>query len=291
MSKSLPKNIQCNFIINWRAFQEIGGSFIEKLQGTASIRLVKFPEVRYNVYQVVRVGICMNDNLLGAIHSRIERNEPARVLLRDLMRDAEVYLFGGAVRDYLDGRFESLRDMDFVVESRSDALIDIEGYFPDDADARKIRNRYNGYKVIFSDGLIMDIWNLEDTWTFKTGKLMATAENLIHTVYLNFDGVVYSLGEDKYLLDSDKRYERIKESGVLDIVNDETPFEELNLVRALVFRERYSMTFSDKLKGRMREVYSADRERTIRNFMEHQISHYNSVVLDEAKLKGILNAL
>ena len=222
----------------------------------------------------------MNDNLLSAVFSRIEENEPARLFLQSLMRDAKVYLFGGGVRDYLDGSLEAARDLDFTLVSRDGGPVDIEGHVPPDPHIKIIRNRYDGLKIIFGGSLVMDVWNLEDTWGFKNGKLPANAENLIHSVYLNLDGLVYSLDDDKYLLDCDKEYERIKAGGEIDIVNDDTPFEELNLLRALVFEEKYSMALSDRLRGRIKAHLSEGEGQTAEAFMELQEAHYGSVIFD-----------
>jgi len=60
----------------------------------------------------------MNNHLTKAIFKMFEQDSSSHTFLNSLLMDATVYLFGGAVRDFLDGKLESARDIDFMVESR-----------------------------------------------------------------------------------------------------------------------------------------------------------------------------
>ena len=67
------------------------------------------------------------------------------------------------------------------------------------------------------------------------------------------DSLLYLLNEDKFIDDCDKRYKRIKKNRIIDIVNAKTPCEELNLLRALVMKRKYSFSISLNIKTRFNE--------------------------------------
>ena len=180
------------------------------------------------VQKFARNEIAMKNNLYECLICTLENNKLALEFLRAIMEKANLYLFGGAVRDYLDDDFVNFRDLDFVVEFTSSKDLRIHDFIAETNNTYYKTNRFNGYKICF-DNLHIDIWELNDTWAFKQNKLEATPENLIKSVFLNMDGLAYLLNENKYLQDCDKVYQRIKQSHYLDIVLDDNPFIELNL--------------------------------------------------------------
>jgi len=209
----------------------------------------------------------------------------------NILSDSTVYLFGGAIRDYLNGELDYSRDLDFVIDSGNGVSIDISKYIAGFTDVSYKTNRFNGYKIKFRNYIDIDIWNLNDTWAFKNDKLYPSAENLIKSVYLNIDALVYSLNQDIFLNNCDVKYSQIKKDRMLDIVFDETPYEELNLLRALVFHKKYSLFFSKILRKRLLHYYNSDQNIAVYRLMELQKEHYNTVLLNKYDLISIFNDL
>lgn len=228
----------------------------------------------------------MKKALKDAVFNRLNNDLSASLFLMQLMSEANIYLFGGAVRDYLNGEINNARDLDFVLESKNDGFyIDISMYIYGGVTYTK--NRFGGYKITFNNHLTIDVWNIQDTWAFKTNKLMTSPSNLLKSVYLNIDSVVYCLNTDKYIDNCDKSYYEIMKNGILDIVFEDNPQIELNLLRALVLRDKYKMKFSKKLEDVLFNYININRNTFIKNLLNLQKNHYKIVLLDESYLNNL----
>ena len=232
----------------------------------------------------------MKQTLKDSLYAKIENVHPAHSFLQSIMQDATVYLFGGGVRDYLDDTLDISRDLDFVIESKSSKL-DISKYIVDCECVSYSKNRFGGYKIVFANSLVFDVWNLEDTWAFKTNRLSMSAENLMESVYLNIDSLVYSVTTDTYLKGCDKLYSTMKKERQIDILYDETPFEHLNLLRALVLRKKYDMLLSERLKTKFNNLYASRGHEIIELLLDLELSHYNYPILSEHELRVELEAV
>lgn len=230
----------------------------------------------------------MKANLTEALLKKFESDNTAYQFLSKLLQDAKVYLFGGAIRDYLDGNLDASRDIDLVVEARNNLSIDILDYLPSSVNISYKKNRYDGYKIDFNNHILVDIWNLNDTWAFRTNKVETSAENLVKSVYLNIDALVYCLNNNMFLNNSDLNYLNVINNRTLDIVLKDNPYEDLNLLRALVFQKRYSLEFSDKLKHRFFCYMSMNENYAIEKFINLQNEHFANVILDQKALVNIL---
>lgn len=228
----------------------------------------------------------MSKKLIKVLYSKIKKDKTSLTFITNLMKDSEVYLFGGAVRDYLENNLDSFRDLDFVVKSKSCQSIDIEHYIP--TQTKFSRNRYNGYKIYFSD-FIVDIWNIENTWAFKNHKLQTSVENLLNSVYLNIDSLVYLLNEERFINDCDKVYESIKLKKQLDIICKETPYETLNLLRAIIYKNKYSLEFSDNLIHQFYKYVNDNNYNLIDEFMKLQKEHYKEYIIDKSEIYKEIN--
>jgi len=233
----------------------------------------------------------MNKHLSKAIIEKFRCDDSAHTFLDSIMSDATVYLFGGAIRDFLDGKLDSSRDIDFVIEANTANNLNIEEYLKPLNNITYKKNRYDGYKIIFNNQLIVDIWNLSDTWAFKTNRLAPSAENLMKSVYLNVDALVYSLNSGSFLDNCHVTYIDTIKNHLLDIVFDETPFEDLNLLRALVFKKKYSLELSSKLSHRLMYYIENDKTSIVDSFINLQIAHYNQVLLDQTELSHMFHHL
>lgn len=230
----------------------------------------------------------MNNNLSKAILEKFECDASAYTFLTNLMSNATVYLFGGAIRDFLDGRLDSSRDIDLVIEAKESSCINIEEYLEPLEKISYRKNRYDGYKIIFSNFITVDIWNLKDTWAFKTNRLTPSATNLMKSVYLNVDALVYSLNNDSFLNNCDFTYRDIIKNNLIDIVFEDTPYEDLNLLRALVLRKKYSLELSSKINYRLTNYIANNETSVIDSFLNLQMSHYNEILLDQVELTHML---
>lgn len=230
----------------------------------------------------------MRKSLTRALYSRLERDETLLAFVNKLMIDSEVYLFGGAVRDYIDNNLASFRDLDFVIKSKSCQNINIENYIP--AQAKFVKNRYNGYKIYFSN-VIVDIWNIENTWAFENHKLSMSVENLLKSVYLNIDSLVYLLNEDRYINNCDKLYKSIIFHKQLDVVCKETPFELLNLLRAIIYKNKYSLRLSENLKQQFYKYITTNEAGMIEEFMRIQKEHYKKSIITKSEILSEINKI
>ena len=225
----------------------------------------------------------MRETLIKSLYTKLKTNKDSYNFIKNLMKCYELYLFGGGVRDFLNNELNYFRDLDFVIKSKDNVDINIEDFIPKNIKFKK--NRFNGYKIYF-DNCIIDIWDIKNTWAFKNNKLDNSVENLLKSVYLNIDSLLYSLNENKYINNCDRTYKNITQ---LDIVYNETPYENLNLLRALIYRKKYALTFSKQLKEKLHKQISNTNNDIIKEFMNLQKEHYNKYLLNESELKKEIN--
>lgn len=207
-------------------------------------------------------------------------------LLSTLKQNGETIIFGGAVREYKNNAYNDYtdlpRDIDIVYKKRNKDLETILRQY----DFKK--NRFNGYKIKINK-IVFDIWNIEDTWAFRENKIICSHEEytqkLCETVFLNIDAAIYSLNQDK--LDALKYFEALNKNE-LDIVLEENPFVELNLLRALIFQKRYKMSLSTRLKQLFVDFVSnnVDADNILYDI---QLEHYNNIKLTKLELKSTLD--
>ncbi|ALZ59308.1 MULTISPECIES: hypothetical protein [Bacillus cereus group] len=186
----------------------------------------------------------MNKNLeIRNEFFRILSNRPnARKLISSLDENAELLLFGGCIRDYIDNRFSEVpRDFDIVINTQG---LNVEEYVLGFEKISCKRNKFGGYKIA-ADNLKFDIWELDKTWAFKE-RIIECNEiaDLNKTVFLNIDSIFYNLNTgDLY----DEDFRNAIANNELDIVLDKNPYPELNLARAFRYKNKYNLRFSDKL--------------------------------------------
>ncbi|RTR25949.1 hypothetical protein EKG37_22205 [Robertmurraya yapensis] len=200
--------------------------------------------------------------------------------IEELSNVGDLLFFGGSIRDIclFPDKPPMPRDFDIAINFKNKDIFDsiINKY-------KYKMNRFGGYKIKISN-LEFDIWDLENTWAFKYTNLSPSEENLAKSVYLNIDGIVYNF--NKSLL-----YDEIFRSSVreckLDITLEENPQIELNLLRAMVFKEKYNLNFSKKLK-QVYQNYLNESEKLVENLYELQLSHYKVTYLSKEEIKNEL---
>lgn len=209
-----------------------------------------------------------------AVESYLRAYPPALEMFQKLMRVGDVYLIGGILREYKDkGTIEELRDADFIVNVKNFREWQelLAAYRPE-------RNHFEGYKFSCT-GFIMDVWEAEKTWALRESKV-AFEENeylkiLPKTVFLNMDSIIYDLTRDEWY---DTIYQEAKVKGVLDVVLKENPYVELNILRALILKRRYTMKYSEELRQIILK-YSSENENFAEVLMEIQENRYHKEVL------------
>lgn len=184
---------------------------------------------------------------------RLRNKEPRFAFFVDLLsRVGEWALVGGAVRDWGLGR--KARDLDVVVNGDADSLADmIERFSP-------MRNSYGGYRVAIA-GWDIDVWALESTWAFSTGRFARTDfEAFAQSTFFNVDSGVYLWERDSLvecgLLDG------LRER-VLEVSFPYNPRLDMCAARALRLRERYQLRMGPRilsLVSDQRDVLSASDE-------------------------------
>ncbi len=179
-----------------------------------------------------------------SFESFLSNYEESSILVNDLEENGlEVILFGGIIRSYYDNEFrEKPRDVDIVIHSRK--YFDFENYLYNNRYSYKV-NKFGGYKLEL-DSLNIDIWPIERTWAFKENIInFKNIKDLNETVFLSTDAIFYNFTSnelfDNGFLDSIQRKE-------IDIVLENNPFPELNLVKALHLKNQLDLKFSVNLE-------------------------------------------
>lgn len=202
-------------------------------------------------------------------------------ILDDLSSEGNLLIFGGAVRGFLlHGNDYSPRDIDIVVNTLE---VNLDKYFND---VPFIRNRFGGYKL-FIDDQILDIWSLKSTWAFQQNLITISSENLPMTVFLNFDSIVYDLREDKLY---DKKFREVINTGVLDIILEENPFPDLNVLRSFIFREKYNLVFSNRLTNYI-VSWKKYNQNPVPKLIKIQEHHYKTTILNPDEITTLINRI
>ena len=221
----------------------------------------------------------MYNDIKIEIEKYLEKYPPAMRVYKTLMQVGDVYVMGGLLRDYKDhNEIVELRDADFTIDIKNRVLWnELLDQIPHK------RNRFGGYKFLCS-GFIVDIWDVRKTWAFEK-KIIEIKNNdyldyLTQSVFLNVDALVYDLTNDRW---NDKIYQSAVKSSEIGIVLRENPFEKLNILRAMILREKYHMSYSEELA----EIILAYAQNI--SFLEEMVKiqqeRYGYIVLGIDKIK------
>lgn len=224
-------------------------------------------------------------DLSQSVMERIESNEQFNIFFKNILNYSDIYLFGGAVRNYLDDEFENIRDFDFVIEFKNDKD-SIAKFISNDLKYK--RNRFNGYKIYLND-ISIDMWEMKDTWAFSKSKLKPSPENLLKSVFLNLDSVLYSMNECTYINECNQQYLSNKRNKILDIILEDNPCIDLNLLRAIIMQEKYELSFSNSLKKMFLDRYNDVN--FINSLMHIQYAHYNKEVFKKSYIEKVVECI
>ena len=221
------------------------------------------------------------------IYSYLLQYPPALEMYDMLEKTGNIYLIGGILREYKDkGEIQKIRDIDIIIE------VTVESYWQELLKKyQPTKNKFGGYKLSCS-GLIVDIWELKETWAYRNKLIPCNStdylKKLPDTVFLNIDAIIYDLKRNIWY---DEKYQQAMQSKIIDVVLEKNPQILLNIVRALVLRKQYKMSFSEKLINIIKE-----EEQHYSNFLDVlmyiQQERYNKKILQrkeiEEELKGFV---
>lgn len=220
------------------------------------------------------------------IFNYLENYPPSLELFRRLKQAGNLYLIGGVLREYRDWEaIRDLRDIDIIIDIRDRNIWEeiLETYRPK-------KNSFGGYKLECS-ALIVDIWSLEETWAYRERHIVCEPEeyvrNLPRTVFLNLDAIIYDFNENVWY---DEKYQEAMDSRVIDVVLEKNPRILLNIVRAMVLKKRYGMSFSDRLGKIIREQMKLERD-FVGKLLEIQEKRYRGLILSGEEIEKVLEEL
>lgn len=224
-----------------------------------------------------------------AIYQYLDSHPPALRLFRSLESAGNLYLIGGILREYLDHHeFSFLRDMDIIIQVRDrtawNDIIKKYSFYT---------NRFGGHKLV-CDGLLIDIWPIEDTWAYRNHVIQCPPEEYLHnlpkTVFLNIDGIVYDWTSETWY---DSEYRQAINSHLLDVVLPQNPQIPLNVLRAFVLADRYHLSFSSELTKIIYQSYVAcDNLTQFSNLIfQEQQKRYKKEIYSRSEIQNKLREL
>lgn len=194
------------------------------------------------------------------LNSNLMKDNHVHKFIEGLSNYGELVFFGGSIRDlYLEKPIiNNPRDYDIVINNHG-KTDDLEKYI-EMFEYRK--NRFGGYKININN-TEFDIWRIDNTWAFHNKILDKKEYNLINSVYLSVDGIAYNYNKN-ILYDSVLK--RTNDRKEISVVLDINPQKELNLLRALVYKNKYDYKLSYTLKLEYR-LYKKEIETSLRYYM------------------------
>ncbi|MFH5835215.1 hypothetical protein ACHAL6_03940 [Proteiniclasticum sp. C24MP] len=228
----------------------------------------------------MRIETIISNNL----SSILKKDNSVFMFIEKLSNMGELIFFGGSIRDlYLDlQNHTSPRDYDIVINS-STKIKELEKII-ESYDHKK--NRFGGYKVKIGS-TEFDIWRIEKTWAFSNNLLESKENNLINSVYLSVDGIAYNYNKKKLY---DNILKHTNEKKEISVVLKNNPQKELNLLRGLVYKQKYKYSFSHTLKSEYR--LQKERNKNLSKLLyDLQFDHYKEEKLTLKQIERELNGI
>lgn len=193
----------------------------------------------------------------------------------DLEKYGEIIFFGGALRDFVSDNNQTPRDLDIVFDATSNRSLE-QIVRKHELPIKK--NKYDGFKIEF-ETISMDIWDINTTWAFKNKIKTSSQKSLIDTVYLNIDGIAYNYSKETLY---SAHFDDAIEKKEIDIVLEENPNVELNLLRAMVINREYQFKFSTNIKNALNASYLEKGYEFIKELTDLQYARYGEIIIQEA---------
>ena len=203
-------------------------------------------------------------------------------VLKKLVQENDVYVFSGIIRDFLLGEYCGTRDFDCVLNDQSLHNVSVIDYIRSSVNYRV--NSFGGMKIV-RPNLVIDVWNLRDTWGVKQENLPLSPQELIKTGFFNFSSIVYNLKTENFIFD--QNFVNFLENRSLDIVYPKNPNIALCFVNIFYYQLKYDLKLSFKLLRWMKENYQYGMD-----LESVQVKHFNQVIFKQSNLDfKILNLI
>jgi hypothetical protein len=172
---------------------------------------------------------------------KLKQNNPAVSRLLHTLNDyGELILVGGAVRDFAYQK--SPRDLDIIINST------ISNFDKAFENYSYQKNRFGGYKVFLND-IELDVWSIQNNWAFRERILKPHVDNIPKGTFYNFDAISINLNTAEVYADNfiesiiDNRLDITLEDDYISL----NPTPEVNIMRALVIKKYWGLSFSNKV--------------------------------------------
>ena len=212
------------------------------------------------------------------------RNSSKKIcsLFNSLELYGELILIGGAVRD-LSSNVQP-RDFDFIINSSE---TNFESLFEG---LQFKKNRFGGYKVLIDD-FEFDFWSIKNHWAFRENVLEPIEENIVRGSFFNIDALQVNISRGT--IDA-SIYNEVADNGVLDIILDDNaerlnPNPEVNIVRAIVLKNRWGLVLSDRLSFYIDRWLGQTHDPKL-ELSQAEMKHYGENFITEIDYQSICNS-
>lgn len=224
-------------------------------------------------------------NITIQLRYLLEKNQQTFEFVEELSSVGDLLFFGGSIRDIClsPNNPPFPRDFDIAINFKNKNKFEtiINKY-------ENRKNRFGGYKFRIAN-VEFDVWDLEKTWAFNNTDLKASEENLAKSVYLNIDGIVYNYNNFKVY---DDLFKNSIKNRKLDVNLEKNPQVELNLLRALVFKEKYEEDYQLSFSNKLKEIFKKHLSNELVDSLYHlQDTHYKKIYLSKEKIKHELQRI
>lgn len=187
-------------------------------------------------------------------------------LLTLISEQTNVYIFSGVIRNFLLGYLEN-RDLDIVVGNLDD--ISIPRKYLNNIYYK--RNSFGGYKLKVGK-IVVDMWELNNTWGIRRLKLRNTPYSLIRTAFFNFSSIVYDFNNERFIYDK-SFLEFFKTPHAMNIRYEENPNTPLCIINTFYYSIKYSFPIRYNLCKWVVDHYDANI-----NFENVQLNHFKRII-------------
>ena len=187
-------------------------------------------------------------------------------LLTLISKQTNVYIFSGVIRNFLLGYLEN-RDLDIVIDNIDD--ISIPHKYLNKIDYK--RNSFGGYKLKVGK-IVVDMWELNNTWGIQKLNLKNTPYSLIRTAFFNFSSIVYDFNNERFIYD-ESFLEFFKIPHAMDIRYKENPNVPLCIINTFYYSLKYSFPIKYRLCKWVVEHYDVNI-----NFENIQLNHFKRII-------------
>ena len=202
------------------------------------------------------------------LHAFVLNNKLWDELMR-VSTETNVYVFSGIIRNFLLGYLEN-KDLDFVVRDIHSIRISKDLC----QSMRVYRNSFGGYKINYKH-LVIDAWDITDTWGIVQKGVSATPQELVKTAFFNFSAIAYDLRERKFIYDI--AFSKFLLTKEMDVVYPENPNIALCIVNSLYYSQKYSLSMSKRL---CIWILSRANSVSLSDYVNVQIKHFGKVLFN-----------